>query len=213
MSYLDDLLGEGETIIFGTRQHGFTLFARILGELILLVLLAAAAFFAVEAFDPPYGQYVAIGAGILVLLVVLSALKDYLRWNNDQFIITDRRVLQLKGVFNKSVLDSSLEKINDVQMQQSMLGRMFDYGTIDILTASEEAINRMSNIASPLEFKRAMQDARARYDGYLRTPVQPINQPRSDLQSVMEQLASLRDRGILSEAEFEAKKREVLSRV
>jgi uncharacterized membrane protein YdbT with pleckstrin-like domain len=214
MSYLDDLLGEGETIIFGTRQHGFILFARIVGELILLVLLAAIAFAAIQAFVPPqYGQYVAVGAGVLALFVVLSMLKDYLRWNNDQFIITDRRVLQLKGVFNKSVLDSSLEKINDVQMQQSMLGRMFDYGTIDILTASEEAINRMSNIASPLEFKRAMQDARARYDGYLRTPAQSINQPRSDLQSVMEQLASLRDRGILSEAEFEAKKREVLSRV
>ncbi len=213
MSYLDELLGENEVVVFGTRQHGFILFARIVGEALLLVLLAAAAFAAAEALDPPYGQYVAYGAGFLAILVVLSALKDYLRWNSDQFIITDRRVLQLKGIFNKSVLDSSLEKINDVQMQQTMLGRMFGYGTIDILTASEEAINRMPNIAQPLEFKRAMQDARARYDGYLRTPSHSQRQPQNDLQSVLEQLASLRDRGILSEAEFEAKKRDVLSRV
>jgi uncharacterized membrane protein YdbT with pleckstrin-like domain len=214
MSYLDELLGDGETIIFGTRQHGFILFARIVGELFLLLLVGVAAFFALPFVDPPYDRYVTIGAGILAVLIVLSALKDYLRWNNDQFVITDRRVLQLKGVFNKSVLDSSLEKINDVQMQQSMLGRMFDYGTIDILTASEEAINRMPNIASPLEFKRAMQDARARYDGYLRGPSPASNQqPRSDVQSTIEQLASLRDRGYLTDAEFEAKKREVLSRV
>ena len=211
MSYMDELLGEGEQIVFKTQQHGFILFARMVGEVFLVLLLAAAAFAAEAALDPPYGRYVAIGAGLLGILVILSALKDYLRWANDQFVITDRRVLQLKGIFNKNVLDSSLEKINDVQMQQTMLGRMFGYGTIDILTASEEAINRMTNIAHPLEFKRAMQDARARYDGYLRP--QNYAQPQGDVQSTLEQLASLRDRGILTDAEFDAKKRELLSRV
>lgn len=212
MSYLDELLGEGETVIFGTRQHGFILFSRIVGEVILLVIVAAIAFFALR-FAPEQEQWIIIGAGILALLILLSALKDYLRWNRDQFIITDRRVLQLKGVFNKNVLDSSLEKINDVQLSQSMLGRMFGYGTIDILTASEEAINRMVNIANPLEFKRAMQDARARYDGYLRAPAQGYGQPRTDPQSVLEQLAALRASGLLTDAEFEAKRREVLSRM
>jgi hypothetical protein len=60
-----------------------------------------------------------------------------------------------------------------------------------------------------------MQDARAHYDGYFdREAVRAYEQqPRSDVESMLEQLASLRDRGILSEAEFEAKKREVLSRI
>jgi uncharacterized membrane protein YdbT with pleckstrin-like domain len=214
MSYLSELLGEGETIVFTSRQHWFILFARVLIELILLVLVVAAAIVSYNAWDAP-GQYIALAAGAVGVLVLLSALSDYMRWNNEQFVVTDRRVLQLEGVFNKNVLDSSLEKINDVELKQSMFGRMFDYGTIEILTASEEAINRMDNIAHPLQFKRAMQDARARYDGYLdRSQVRPYEQqPRGDVQSVLEQLASLHARGILSDAEFETKKRDVLSRI
>lgn len=213
MSYLSELLGEGETVVFTSRQHWFILFARVLIELILLILVVAAAVVSYNAWDAP-GQYIALAAGAVGVLVLGSALSDYMRWNNEQFVVTDRRVLQLEGVFNKNVLDSSLEKINDVELQQSMFGRMFDYGTIEILTASEEAINRMDNIAHPLQFKRAMQDARARYDGYLdRSQVRPYEQPRGDVQSVLEQLASLHARGILSDAEFEAKKRDVLSRI
>ncbi len=74
--------------------------------------------------------------------------------------------------------------------------------------------NRMEAIAHPLEFKRAMQDARAHYDGYLnRGSAGVYQQPTSDLQGVLEQLTALRDNGILSHEEFEAKKRDVLSRI
>jgi len=213
MSYLDEQLGEGETILFATRQHWFTLFARVLFELIVLAVLVVLAVVGSRTW-PVYGQWIWIAAGVLGLIVVLSALKDYLRWRNEQFVITDRRVIQIAGVINKSVLDSSLEKINDVQLSQSLFGRIFDYGNIEILTASEEAIDRMDAIAHPLQFKRAMQDARARYDGYLgRGRPQQGEQPGGDVQSMLEQLAALRDRGILSDAEFEAKKRDVLSRI
>lgn len=214
MSYLDELLGQGEAILFTSRQHWFSLAARILAEIILLGVLLAAAAFARNANLADQGDLIALIALVVALFVLLSALGDYLRWRNEQYVVTDRRVLQLKGVINKRVLDSSLEKINDVELQQSLFGRMFDYGTIEILTASEEAINRMDAIAQPLEFKRAMQDARAHYDGYLgRGMSRPDVADRSDVESTLEQLASLRDRGILSQAEFEAKKRDVLSRI
>ena len=213
MSYLDEMLGQGETIVFTSRQHWFLLAARVLLEVILLGLLLAAAVVG-NANWGEQGQIVVLVTGVIALLVLLSAIVDYLRWRSEQYVVTDRRVLQLKGVINKRVLDSSLEKINDVELQQSLFGRMFGYGTVEILTASEEAINRMEAIANPVEFKRAMQDARARYDGYLGQGTgAPSRADGGDLQSVLEQLAALRDRGILSQAEFEAKKRDVLSRI
>ncbi len=213
MSYLDELMGDGESILFATRHHWFILFARVLAELILLLLLGAVAAVSAQAWQPN-GRWVALGAGILALFVFLSALRDFFRWRSEQFVVTDRRVLQLKGILDKNVLDSSLEKINDVELHQSFLGRMFNYGSIEILTASEEAVNRMDAIEDPIQFKRAMQDARARYDGFLdRGPVRAYEQPASDLQGVLEQLAALHARGILSDAEFEAKKRDVLSRI
>jgi uncharacterized membrane protein YdbT with pleckstrin-like domain len=214
MSYLRNLLGEGEEIIFSTRQHWFIPFFHVLTEIVPICLLIAAAVVVGEAFKEEISSSVVyLVATALGFIVFLSALGDILRWRNEQFVITDRRVLQLQGVVNKNVLDSSLEKINDVQLEQSWLGRLLNYGDLQILTASEEGINRMHAIEGPVEFKRAMQDARARYDGYLdRGPVQPYDGPR-DVRAVLEQLAALRDRGILSPAEFEAKKRELLSRI
>jgi uncharacterized membrane protein YdbT with pleckstrin-like domain len=212
VSYIDELLGQGEEIIFETRHHWFMLLARVLTKLVLLVLLIAAAVIAPQAF-PTVTGLIWLGALVLGAFVVLSALLDYLHWSYEQYIVTDRRVIQLHGVLNKSVLDSSLEKINDVELNQSFLGRICGFGNLEILTASQEGINRFEHIAQPLQFKKAMLDARARYDHYLdRTPVQAYAGP-PNLQSMLSQLAALHQSGILTDAEFESKKRTILSRI
>jgi hypothetical protein len=84
-------------------------------------------------------------------------------WRNQEWLITTRRVIRAEGVLNKSVSDSSLEKINDARLDQSVFGRIFGFGTLDILTAAEE-MNQGSNIADfpmiadPVDFKKAMFD-------------------------------------------------------
>ncbi len=212
MSYIDGLLGEGEEIVFETRHHWFMLFTRVLTKIILLLLLIAVAVIAPRAF-PSAASLIPLGALVLGAFLVLSALLDYLRWSYEQYIVTDRRVIQLHGVLNKSVLDSSLEKINDIELDQTLFGRIFGFGNLEILTASQEGINRFDHIAHPLQFKKAMLDARARYDHYLdRAPVQAYAGP-PNLQSMLSQLASLHQSGILNDAEFEAKKRAILSRI
>jgi uncharacterized membrane protein YdbT with pleckstrin-like domain len=75
-------------------------------------------------------------------------------------VITDRRVIQMRGVLNKEVSDSILDKLNDVKTDQSFLGRIFGYGDIEILTASEAGVNMLRMINDPLGFKRAMLNAK-----------------------------------------------------
>ncbi len=213
MGYVNELLGNDEAIVFQTRQHWFLLFAQVLTEAVLLALLLAAVLVLPQAF-PQMGAVmtvVQLGSVALAIILIISALGDYLRWAREEFIVTDRRVIQLRGIFTKNILDLSLEKINDIQMSQSVFGRMFDYGTIEILTASEQGINRMDRIAHPLQFKKAMLDARSRYDRYLdRSPVQAYD---NNVQTTLTQLAALHANGVLNDAEFEAKKREVLKRI
>jgi len=69
-------------------------------------------------------------------------------------------VLQLKGVLGKEVIDASLDQINDVKTEQSLLGRMFNFGDVDVVTASAILTDEMKHIARPLEFKRALMDAK-----------------------------------------------------
>ena len=85
--------------------------------------------------------------GWVVLALVIGGLAylgwQILRWVNEEFVVTTRRVLQLEGVLNKQVVDSSLEKINDAVLTQSIFGRIFGFGDLDILTASEAGISRL----------------------------------------------------------------------
>lgn len=228
MAYIDELLGRGEQILSIARQHLFVLIGHILMESIVIGLLIAAAVVSNRAFSPgpvvanmPASTFVPLACAILSLFVLLSGLLDYLRWNTEQYIVTDRRVIQIRGILNKRVIDSSLSKINDIQLRQSLIGRIFNFGTIEILTASDEISNVMDRIAEPLEFKRIMLDAKYSHErgygyGDPRMGAFPLGHPtygQIDIQHSLAELAALRDRGILSTDEFEAKKRELLSRI
>ncbi len=60
-----------------------------------------------------------------------------LRYINQEYVLTNRRVIQVEGVLNRNATDSSLEKINDAVLSQSVFGRMFDFGDLTVLTAAE----------------------------------------------------------------------------
>jgi uncharacterized membrane protein YdbT with pleckstrin-like domain len=83
-------------------------------------------------------------------------------WSNREYVVTNRRVIQVSGTFNKRVTDSSLEKVNDVKMVQSFFGRLFNFGDLEILTASEAGIDKLSWLADPIHFKTTMLDAKER---------------------------------------------------
>jgi membrane protein YdbS with pleckstrin-like domain len=222
MAYIDEVLARDEKILYDGRQHTFVLVGSILTEMVLIAVLIAAGVAARAAFanrfalGMPVGQLILIACALISIFVLVSAFLDYLRWNNEQYIVTDQRVIQIRGVLNKDVIDSSLDKINDVELRQSWLGRIFDYGTIEILTASDVGINEMRRIAHPLEFKRAMLEAKhnfARGFGYFDPPPASVPSGPPDLQQTLQKLADLRDQGLLSGDEFEAKKRDLLDRI
>ena len=99
-------------------------------------------------------------AYLLLILPLLGLLRNVLIWTSRQYVVTDWRVIQISGVFNKDVSDSSLEKVNDVKLDQSFLGRLFDYGDLEILTASELGANQFTHVGQPVRLKTAMMNAK-----------------------------------------------------
>ena len=95
---------------------------------------------------------------VLIARVVL----DYLHWRNDCVVLTNRRIIKFEGFFNRSMIDSPLDKINDVAMTQTVMGRLFGYADIKILTAAETGSQIMRHLANPIGFKRALAEARSR---------------------------------------------------
>ena len=79
-------------------------------------------------------------------------------------MLTNRRVIQVAGVLNKTSMDSSLEKINDARLSQSVFGRIFGFGDLEILTAADTGVDRFRMIRNPVGFKKAMLDAKHEYE-------------------------------------------------
>ena len=203
-SYVQGLLGQNERIVLATRQHWFVLFSNIVLEIVLtLVLIVGVS--AAATVNPLAGF-----GFILVLVPLIGMLRDILIWRNREYIVTNRRVIQINGVFSKDVVDSSLEKVNDVKMNQSFFGRMFDYGDIEILTASETGDNLFKRIGDPIKFKTAMLNSKEKM-GYEGTSAQP--QRADDIPAQIAELDKLRKQGIVTEAEFQAKKKELLAKM
>ena len=207
MSYLKNLLGENEEIVFVTRQHWLVLLGQILAKGVLALGLAILITL-VWRIWLPQSQVVPL-AYLLLLLPLLGLLWNGIIWTSQQYIVTDWRVIQISGVFSKEVTDSSLEKVNDVKLDQSFLGRLLDYGDLEILTASELGVNRFSHVGQPIRLKTAMLNAKDKLEHG-----QAESGPRSevDVAGPIEQLDDLRGQGLLTEEEFQQQKAQVLAR-
>src|SRR6266545_6052364 len=201
-NYLEDLLGENERIVLETHQHWFVLFNKIFLEIILIAIIVTAVIIGMT-----FNQ-IAIYGLILVLVPLVGLVRDVMIWQNNAYVVTNRRVIQISGVFSKEVVDSSLEKVNDVKLSQSFFGRMFNFGDIEILTASELGVNLFHEINDPVGFKTAMLNAKERL-GFDNESGREGHAGTADIPSLIARLDDLRKKGIISEGEFQQKKAEL----
>lgn len=208
--YLKQLLAEKEQVIYVTRQHWTVLAGEILSETVLTIALIVLVSL-VWALTP-YGAGVALGY-LLLAFPLVSLTRDVMVWHNRQYIVTNRRVIQIAGVLQKDVTDSSLEKVNDVKMEQSALGRLLDYGDVEILTASELGVNAFKRISRPIRFKTAMLNAKEALErGSAGGPAAPTGAAPS-VPNLIAQLDQLRRAGVLTEEEFAQKKKDLMARL
>jgi hypothetical protein len=247
MSYADGLLSTGERISYRNKQHPFVFIwgARyaILAGVIALVLFWFRSGLGPDTASGIFGQL--LGWIVLILFIggIGVAVWTALRYINQEYVLTNRRVIQVEGVLNRNSTDSSLEKINDAVLTQSIFGRMFDYGDLTVLTASEAGIDKMHMLRKPIAFKKAMLDAKHEFEVDMERsgwqPSPPIRDPapapaagssaadtaaakpappapRADPDEVtrtLANLADLRDRGAITPEEYELKKADLLSRL
>ena len=159
--YVAKQLGDREQILHVTRRHWIVLALGWLPE--LLIVAGIVALTALTLHYVSGRGWLAWGYALIVLPLI-SMLADYIGWTTRKFIVTNRRVVQVSGVINKTVVDSSLEKVNDIQLQQRLLGRLLGYGDVEILTASELGLNRFTRLNQPLRFKTELLNAKEAFE-------------------------------------------------
>ncbi len=219
MGYIETLMGQNERMLYLTRQHWIVLVPRIFIDGLIAIAIIVVSVIATGA-GALMGPVAGLGLLLNVLLLVplIHFLSKFLVWVNEVYIITNRRVVQVEGIINKHVIDSSLEKVNDVVLTQSVLGRALNYGNVEILTGSEIGVNLLEKIHGPVVFKTTMLNAKEgmgeldAFEGRARV-VTSQAPTAGDVPELIGELDELRQKGVISQEEFDAKKKDLLSRI
>jgi uncharacterized membrane protein YdbT with pleckstrin-like domain len=141
MAYPAELLAEGESIEFEMRPHWRALFVPAacgIGVVVaagwLLGLIAASA----EGSTARIGTWAVLA--VAVLLLVLWTVRPIVAWYATLYVFTDRRIIIRKGLVAREGRDVPLSKVNNVSFSISMAGRLLNYGTLTVDSASDEEL-------------------------------------------------------------------------
>jgi uncharacterized membrane protein YdbT with pleckstrin-like domain len=201
------LLGEHEEIVYDLRPHWWTLVGPILlTAVVAAVAVAGWAFLPLGGFQQP-GRLAIAGVAVLCLLVLV--VPRYLRWATTHFVLTTDRLIFRSGVLSKLSKEIPLERVNDVTFSQSLWERIIGAGDLLIESAGERGQSVFQDIPKPeavqIEIYRQMEANGQRMSGVA---------PRApSVLEELERLANLRDRGVVTNEEFERKKRDLLDRL
>jgi len=152
----------------------------------------------------------------------------FLVWRVERYLVTTRRVIEAGGVINKYTHDTSLQAITDMNVGHPWLGRIVGYGEIDLLTAAEAGTTKIRFLPDADGFKKALLDAKQEHElevgggkavqeavaaASAAAHGRPAGMSAEELDSALSRLADMRDRGLITQAEFDDKKRELLERM
>src|SRR6476661_6192656 len=214
--YPPKLINEGETLVLDLKPHWWFFWKHILAGAIVLILLIL---YVGPLGSPSWGKWpVAIGILVYAGFVVVK----YFTWSYTHFVLTDRRVISRSGIVSKRGTEIPLERINNIDFHQNILLRVIGAGDLDIESAGKDGQSHFDNVRHPdmvqQEVYRQMETnakRQASWSGHAAAEAGfgaptaiPVHEA-PDIADQISKLASLRDQGHITEAEYEAKKAEL----
>jgi len=148
MSYVQRVLQPDETVIHQSRLHPLIFLPALLLLVIAVALLVASAQFADEKISLGFKA----GAAMFGLLALASWARAAIRRATTELAVTDRRVIYKSGLLARHTLEMNRSKVESVDVDQSILGRIFGFGTI-IVRGTGGSLEPIRMISDPLTFR------------------------------------------------------------
>ncbi len=201
------LLIEGEELVLDLRPHWIALVAP---AVVTLAVVAGWILALVYAPDDGVGRSALIWGSLAVgaLILLWYPVRAFVAWATANFAVTSDRVIHREGFIAKRTMEIPLEAINDVRFQQSILERIAGAGDLIIQSASEYGRNVFANIRNPEHVQRTIYQQGERNKTRMYQGGAGPGAP--SITTELTRLAELRDRGVLTEDEFQTQKRKIL---
>ena len=209
MPFPRKLLNDYETVVLDLHPHWwfFGWPAIATGGTVLFSLIVRA--------QTDGGVETALSYLLLALLLVSAAwlIVRLMDWRTTYFVVTSHRLIFRRGLLSRSGIEIPLEKVNNVNFHQTIAERLLGCGDLIIESASESGQSQFTDVVNP-----------DRVQGIIHTAIQERLQSGPgmgvgsaktgplDIAGQLERLEGLRDRGVLTDAEFEDQKQRLLGR-
>jgi len=146
MSYVRHVLQNGEKILYEARIHWIN---SVPGVLVLLAALFIYAFAESIQRGQTFLHYV---AGILVLVALALLFWAWFRRWTTEIAVTNRRIIFKEGFISRKTVEMHMDKVESVDVEQSILGRVLNYGDV-IVKGTGTGFEPLKSIAAPIELR------------------------------------------------------------
>ena len=149
--YIDDILQPGEKVLYSTNAHWIFFLPAIIGWILVGVFLVLSGMV-------PAGPSVLICLSLAAISAIAALYKTVTAWFHrwtTETDVTNFRVVHKTGFIKRQTFEMSVDKVESVDVDQSILGRIFNYGDVTVLGVGEGG-KTLDMIASPLAFRNAI---------------------------------------------------------
>jgi membrane protein YdbS with pleckstrin-like domain len=208
MSFPARLLNDGEEVVIDVRPHWWY----IAGPVVVLAVVIAGGVAVAVASVPSWVDWVEIAA---LALAAAWMIGRYARWASTSLVVTTSRLIRRTGVLARNCREIPLAALNDISYHQSLLERVIGAGDVLLESAGREGQEVFPDLPHPARIQQgiATQVDRVRQGPAAAVPASPTGGVEWSIPTQIEQLDGLRRRGLITDAEFQAKKTELLDRL
>lgn len=191
-------LASGETVVVEVRPHWWYL----AGPITVLAAVIAGGITALVEHVPGWVDWIVVAVLVLAALWMIGR---YLRWVTTRLIVTSTRIIDRRGILGRSAREIPLSAVTDIGYHQSIFERVIGAGDVLIESAGRDGQEVFPDLPHPAAIHNEIyaQMQRNRTGG----------PPPASIPEQIDQLDQLRRRGVLTDAEFEAKKADLLGRL
>ena len=149
MRYVRRVLQPGETIVYSTKLH-WRVYIQAILLVIACVIIAGAAVSTSDSQNLSLAFKIA--AVIFALLALSAGLRAFIRRATTELAVTDHRVIYKSGLLSRHTIEMNRDKVESVDVDQSLLGRILGYGTV-VVRGTGGSLEPIRNIGDPLSFR------------------------------------------------------------
>jgi len=149
--YIDEILQPGEKVLYSTNAHWIFYLPALVTWLVALILLALGSAASAAGMVLLWHSAAAVVGAVALLW---TARAWFHRWTTETDV-TNFRVVHKTGFITRKTFEMSLDKVESVDVNQTILGRILNYGDVTIRGVGE-GVQTIKVIASPLAFRNSI---------------------------------------------------------